>query len=237
MAATQAEPWWRPYRQVGDVRVLHVDLSAAGRREEAALALLDDTEQRRRARFLADSPRRRFALCRAALRSVLGGELACRNEDLGFGFSEHDKPFATVSGRRAPISFNVSHSGKHGLIALAHRGRVGVDVEELVPSRNLELLMGAVLGPNEQAEVTAASGREQLHLFLNLWTMKEALSKAHGMGLSMEVSAFEIPEDIRHGVRGGEFRFADSPNVSWRLENIGTNRFAAAVAHEASSPG
>lgn len=233
MAATEAESWWRPYRQVGDVRVLHVDLSAAGRREETALALLDDTEQRRRTRFLADGPRRRFTLCRAALRSVLGDELACRNDDLGFGFSEHDKPFATVSGRRAPISFNVSHSGKHGLIALAHRGRVGVDVEELVPSRNLEILIGAVLGPNEQAEVTAARGREKLRLFLDLWTMKEALSKAHGMGMSMDVSAFEIPEDIRHGAPGGLCRFSQMPGAAWRLDRIGTDQFAAAVAHEA----
>lgn len=230
MAATEAGSWWRPYRQVGDVRVLHVDLSAAGRREEAALALLDDTEQRRRARFLSDSPRRRFTLCRAALRSVLGNELACRNEDLGFGFSEHDKPFATISGRPAPVSFNVSHSGRHGMIALAHRGRVGVDIEERVPNRNLELLMGAVLGPNEQAEVTAASGHAQLRLFLDLWTMKEALSKAYGMGLSMDMSAFEIPRNLSNGSRGGEFRFAD---VTWRLESIGTDRFAAAVAHEA----
>ena len=62
--------------------------------------------------------------------------------------------------------------------------------------------------------------------------MKEALSKAHGEGLSMDVSAFEIPRHLRNGPRGGEFRFADATDAAWWLENIGTDRFAAAVAHE-----
>ncbi len=197
------------------------------------MALLDDSEQQRRARFLSDSPRRRFTLCRAALRLVLLDELACRNRDLGFGLSEHKKPFATVNGRPAPVSFNVSHSGQHGLIALAAGGRVGVDVEERGPQRNLDVLVGAVLGPDERAEVAATVGRRKLDLFLDLWTLKEALSKAHGEGLSMDVSAFDIPRQIRDGSQGGVFRLADSPEVDWWLESIGTDRFAAAVAHEA----
>ncbi len=177
------------------------------------------------------SPRRQFTLCRAALRSLLCRELDCHNDDLAFKASEHNKPSATVRGLPAPISFNVSHSGRHGLIALAPGGRVGVDIEERVPHPNLDELIAAVLGPNERSEMAAAPRQRRLQLFFSLWTLKEALSKAHGMGLSLDVARFEIPQAMREGSPSGCFRFADTPDVTWRLHNISTEEFAAAVAH------
>ena len=98
------------------------------------------------------------------------------------------------------------------------------------------MLVDAVLGPCERAEVMAASGRRKLDMFLDLWTLKEALSKAHGMGLSLDVSSFEIPPEIRDGARSGVFRLSSMPDVAWRLTNIGTDRFAAAVAHDEGGP-
>ncbi len=170
-------------------------------------------------------------MCRASLRSLLCTALDCGNQSLAFDATAHGKPFATVEGLQAPVGFNVSHSGMHGLIALAPRGRIGVDVEERIPPRNLNVLVEAVLGPRERAEVTAATGRRKMHLFLDLWTMKEALSKAHGMGLSLDVSRFEIPTSMRNGSRDGSLRFPDAADVEWRLANIGTDQFAAAVAY------
>lgn len=236
MAPGLTGDWWRLFKQIDDVAVVHVDLAPDEVNEQKARTWLDGEERRRAGRFQHSGAMRRYTLCRASLRSLLCSALDCRNQHLAFGASEHGKPFATVDGLRAPIGFNVSHSGQHGLIALAGRGRVGVDVEERVPQRNLEVLMEAVLGPTERAEVAAASGRRKLHLFLDLWTMKEALGKAHGMGLSLDVSGIEIPHDIRNGARGGLFRFSQMPDVAWRLENIGTDRFAAAVAHTGDAP-
>jgi len=233
-ATEEPEQWYGLHRAFGDTRILHVDLSRDHSREQRALASLDGTEQRRRDRFLHDSPKRRFTLCRAALRSVLCRMLGCRNEHLAFEASKHGKPFALVRGRPVPINFNVSHSGLHGLIALAPAGRIGVDVEERAPHRNLDELIAAVFGPGEQREIAEVRGSERLHLFFRLWTMKEALSKAHGMGLSLDVSRFEIPQDMRAGATSGSVRLADMPGVGWRLEDISTDRFAAAVAYESA---
>lgn len=234
MAPGLAGGWWQPFARLDGVAVVHVDLAPDDTNERKAWSWLDAGERDRAHRFEHTGARRRYALCRASLRSLLCGSLGCGNQRLAFGTSEHGKPFAAVDGLRAPIEFNVSHSGRHGLIALALRGRVGVDVEERAPQRNLAVLIGAVLGPHERAEVAAASGRRKLHLFLDLWTMKEALSKARGTGLSLDVSGFEIPRDMRAGCRSGPFRFSDTPDVDWRLTNIGTDQFAAAVAWEAA---
>ncbi len=234
MKARELDDWCSQFRAIDEIRVLHVDLSPGGGREDCALPWLDHDEHQRRDRFVHDGPRRRFTLCRAVLRSVLCHRLDCRNEHLAFKVSEHNKPSATVCGRLAPISFNVSHSGRHGLIALSPAGEVGVDVEERIPHPNIAELIAAVFGPNEQSDLAAVRGQRRRDLFFDLWTMKEALSKAHGMGLSLDVARFEIPPAMREGAVSGCFRFAEMPDITWRLHNISTDEFAAAVAYEDS---
>ena len=232
--------WWRPFAQVDNVAIMHVDLSANTAREENAWTWLDDSEKQRWRRFLHEGARRRYVLCRASLRSLLCDALDCGNEELGFATAKHGKPFAMVKGRPTPFGFNVSHSGRHGLIALASTGRVGVDVEEFAQQRNLELLIEGTFGPNEQAELDALGGNRRLRLFFTLWTIKEALSKAHGWGLSLDVSRFEVPENLRRGEMHGTFRLSDLDDIgdfgetddAWHISNIGTREFAAAMVRE-----
>ena len=227
--------WWRPFTQFDDVSVTLVDLTPDEVNEQAGWQWLDDDERARAHRFQHAGARRRYVLCRSSLRSLLTHALDCSSQHLAFETLQHGKPVALVNRLEAPINFNVSHSGQYGLIALAPQRRVGVDVEELVPKRNLDVLIEAVLSPDEQAAVTSVTGRRRLQLFLDLWTTKEALSKAHGMGLSLDVSGFEVPAPMRNGSRHGVFRFPGMPDTAWRVENIGNERFAAAVAYERDS--
>ncbi len=232
MPGSLAECWWRPFRKVGNATVHHVDLIPHAAREADALKWLNEEEQLRWQHYRHDGPRRRFALCRAALRAILCGQLGCRNDQLAFGASDHGKPYAVAQGRPAPISFNLSHSDKHGLVAFAARGRLGVDVEERSAHRDLDGLIRTVLGPDEQAELALTRGYHRLDLFFNLWTIKEALIKALGTGLSLDVSQFEVPLAMRHGETTTIFQFPHLPTFRWRLENLGNEHFAAAIAHE-----
>ncbi len=232
MPTSVVECWWRPFRKVGRAEVVHVDLAPHAAREAAALTWLDEKERAHRQRYLHRGPRRRFALCRTALRALLCRRLGCRNERLAFGASDHGKPYALVQGEPAPISFNVSHSGEHGLIALAEEGRLGVDVEERRVRRDLDGLIRTVLGQEEQAQLASARGYRKLHLFYDFWTLKEALVKALGLGLSLDMSRFEIPPAMRQGGTTCTFQFPQAPAIRWRLVDLGNERFAAAIAHE-----
>ena len=216
---------------VAGVEVSHVDLAPDRAREAEALSYLDASERTAWLRYMP-APRRRFALCRAALRAILSGRLRCRNEHLSFGVSRNGKPFAKVRGARSPISFNVSHSGDHGLIALGPAARVGVDVEERRPRRDLDQLIEAVMGPEERRELAALEGTERLRGFYRIWTLKEALTKALGTGITTEVSGFEVPAAIRRGEREGTFTFPHLPDVPWGLVDIGGDSYAAALAYE-----
>ncbi len=229
-----SDSWWHRYKSIGAIAVFHVDLIPDQGREAEALSWLDGDERSRWERFLSPVAQRRYVLCRAALRAVLCRQLGCPNESLAFEAAKHGKPFALVNGQPASISFNVSHSGNHGLIAVAPRGRLGVDVEEREPRRNLENLIEGVFSPHEKAELESLDGCQQLHKFFRFWTIKEALVKAHGKGLSMKVAELEIPEDMRHGATKSICQFAQIPEMSWCLEEIGTREFAAAIAYEVS---
>ena len=232
MPALDSERWWRPFARAGGADVVHVDLSPHPAREAAALERLCGDERARWNRFRHEGRRRQYALCRAALRAVLCGRLGCADEGLSFSETERGKPAAMLSDVPAPVSFSVSHSGVHGLIAVATAGRLGVDVEERVPRRDLDALMVAVLTPDERAEIEAAGAGGRIGRFYGLWTIKEALVKALGTGLQLDPAGFAVPAAMRRGVTTGAFRFPHLPAVTWRVENLGNEHFAAAVAHE-----
>ena len=233
--ASAMECWWGPIGLAGGVDVVHVDLSPNQAREDEALGFLDEWERSRRARFTGPGPQRRFTLCRAALRSLLCSELGCRNDDLAFGVSYYEKPFAIVRGKPHPIGFNISHSGSHGLIGIASGGRVGVDVEEVDTGRKLELLTDTAFTPAEQSELDSVEETERHRLFFRLWTIKEALIKGVGMGLALGMATFEVPVAMRRGVSSAAFSFPQAPSVYWRLESIDNKDYCAAIAHEPDS--
>ena len=227
-----SERWWRLFRRAGDADVVHVDLAPRPDREAEALAWLDGEERARRNRFRHEGRRRQYTLCRGALRAVLCSRLGCANDELSFGESERGKPRAVLRGAPAPVSFNISHSGGHGLLAVASGGRIGVDVEERALQRDLGALASVVFTPDEQAELAEAGGFRRTRLFYRLWTIKEALIKALGTGFQLDPAGFEVPPAMRRGVTAGDFRFPHLPAVAWRVENLGNEHFAAALAHE-----
>lgn len=230
--APNPDHWWSTLREIGSIRVIWVDLTPHGSREASAFSWLDESEQDRWRRFQHPGPRRRFALCRPALRSLLCSYLQCTNEQLAFDSTRYGKPFAVVDSEKAPVSFNVSHSGSHGLIAYAPKGRLGVDVEEQLAGRDTELLIDTVYGPTEQADLALLHGCHKTRLFYKLWTIKEALIKAVGVGFSCDVSQFEIPRALRGGT-ARDFVFPQVPTERWQVQYLGNREFAGAIAYEA----
>lgn len=228
-----SEAWWRPFRIVDGIRILHVDLAPDKERESGALVWLSAEEMERRARFLVDRARRDYTLCRAAARALLCDELSCANARLSFGFGEHGKPHALVDGRPVPVSFNISHSAPHALIALAPEGRIGVDVEMRRARRDIDGIAETVFGGDERRALASTSGDDKVRLFFRLWTMKEALIKALGTGFSLSPDRFELPPAMIRDMDSGVFSFPHLPADAWRLEDLGETRFAAALAYEA----
>ena len=131
--------WWTPWREVDGVTRTSISTSRPMRNAKPSPSNCSTTTRRRAGAaswWNVPSASSRFA--GGALRIHLAERLGSSNHEISFGYLQHGKPFVKVRGHRAPIGFNVSHSGRHGLIAFAEHDWLGVDVEERVPKSDLD---------------------------------------------------------------------------------------------------
>lgn len=91
------------------------------------------------------------------------------------------KPVAPAFNRE----FNISHSGGYGVLAVSNR-QVGVDIEICSP-RHIAVAK-KVFTPEEQEWMQ----EDPALRFTQLWTMKEAVTKALGKGLALPLQSFSV---------------------------------------------
>ncbi len=226
------QSWIRPVCRMGKVDVVHIDLAPDDDHDRHAVSWLHDKEQNRWQRYKVDRARREFARCRSTLRYLLCQQLGCHNSELTIEVADRGKPYALCNGNPVPIRFNVSHSYPHGLITIAEGVRVGVDIETGLRKRDFDGISEMVFGPNERTEIQSAKGANKARLFFRYWTLKEALLKGLGTGLSMDLTKIELPRNIRHGAPKGIFQSLDDPVTYWQLQDLSTPQYTAAIASE-----
>lgn len=162
--------------------------------------LLDESELARSARFRLQADRDRHLLGRAMAKLALADLVGCAPEKITFDLrcrsceekertgaragddEAHGKPHPTGPARGWEIS--VSHSGEWVVLALTEGVPVGVDVERISPTRDLEGLAGYSLAEAEQDVWRQLDGQRRTDAFFGYWARKEALLKATGLGLS-----------------------------------------------------
>ncbi|MDT0329454.1 4'-phosphopantetheinyl transferase family protein [Nocardiopsis lambiniae] len=161
--------------------------------------LLDERERARGDRFLHKADRDRHLLGRAMARSVLAERVGCDPREVTFELrcrscddkelagaerdsEPHGKPHPT--GAAAGWEISVSHSGDWVVLVLAEGVPVGVDVERVAESRDLEGLAAYTLSDTEHETWKTLSSDARVGAFFGYWARKEALLKATGLGLS-----------------------------------------------------
>ena len=77
-----------------------------------------------------------------------------------------------------------------GLLAIARKPHVGMDVEELLPIE--AEIADRYFSERERAVLRELIGAEWLEGFYNCWTRKEAILKAEGVGLNVKLDAFDV---------------------------------------------
>lgn len=93
-------------------------------------------------------------------------------------YTSFNKPFW-----RADLDFSIAHSGHIVGCALSTKGNIGLDIEK-VQSIDINNF-GHILNIEDQQFLSASTNLKKD--FFKIWTIKEAVSKADGRGLSMEV--------------------------------------------------
>ena len=106
--------------------------------------------------------------------------LGIRNErEIRYG--QYGRPY--VPGMQA---FSISHSGSLCILACGEAARIGADIEE-INERHTDIAK-AVFTENEFAWME----KDLTERFFQLWTWKECVMKATGMGMNLTPSSFEV---------------------------------------------
>jgi 4'-phosphopantetheinyl transferase len=164
----------------------HLDSQAELRATEA----LSLAEREKLTRFQIRSGKNQFLQTRYYLRQILArysGLSAC---DLQFEASLFGKPSLLASTYE--LKFNLSHSGKYLVIAISKNIELGIDVEESVDTDTALRLSKYSYSQNERQYLRTIEIVELQKAFLEVWTLKEAFSKAKGLGFQMDWKCFSV---------------------------------------------
>jgi 4'-phosphopantetheinyl transferase len=162
--------WWATIAEAGP----HLEPLLSGHERERWGAYVQAHD---RLRFLTGAAllRRAAAACLSVSPNRLRVDRTCH----GCG-AQHGKP-------RLPdhpaFDVSVSHAGEHVLVALARGPRIGVDVERIRDVEVDELARSAFTSA-EADELAALPAGEHVRAFFALWTRKESIVKALGIGIS-----------------------------------------------------
>ena len=174
-----------------EVHLWRIDVARAGRQVDRLRQMITPDERDRADRLVRDKDRQRFTAAHAALRTLVGQYLSVPPAELRFTTGPFGKPALHGAPGDRPLEFNLAHSGRWALVAVA-TVPVGVDVERIRPVANFERLVARFFTPVEQQQLRAAGPDEATAQFFPLWAAKEAVLKAAGCGLQVNPGSFDI---------------------------------------------
>lgn len=191
-------------------------------------AILSPDERERAARYRFEADRVRSIASRAAARRLLGRFARVDPREIRFASTEHGKPVVEAPAEAAGLFFNLSHSGDFAAIAISRAAPVGIDIEQHRDFGTGELAERYFSLPERQW-LARLSAEEALRGFYRLWTVKEAVLKAHGHGLSVPLD--EVTVEFQS--EGIALHLGGSLFGRWKAQELETPPgYCAAVAIE-----
>lgn len=159
--------------------------------------LLDDDELGRRAAFVGEPDRELFTTAHALARAAVARVTGCVPHPGSVRARRNRRP--AVTGH-PDLDLSISHTEGLIAVAVARGARCGVDVE---PAEAGPVLPLAALSAAEQRALPA-DPRRRAEAFCRYWTLKEAISKVSGQGLSLsfadvQLTAWGRPPEIVSG--------------------------------------
>lgn len=202
------------------MQVWAVDLDCGG----GDVGRLSTRERARAGRLKRPDEHRRSLEAHCAVRRILALQLGVDPGDLEFDATDAGKPFLAKPAQA--LQFNLSHSGRYSLIAVAEDRSVGVDIEM---SRPMSDLLGVAMGIATAREIDLLRqlpAGEMHSSFFDLWTRKEALLKAIGRGFLVD------PRQVTVGIGQGRTYVTFDARI-WTVETLAVGASVrAAVAIE-----
>lgn len=152
---------------------------------------LFDSEKERADQLKLKQVFAQFVITRGRLRRSLAQQLSCTPQELIIESGEKGKPYL----KNFDYQFNVSHTQGAAIIALSPTIQLGVDIENL--NREVDIVGVAKQLFTEQEQNFIFNANDKKQAFFYVWTRKEALSKAFGLGIYSDIKLVSVVEQDR----------------------------------------
>jgi len=171
--------------------------------------------------------RRRSLLARAILRKMLAQATGTSSGDWMFVVDRSGAPRVRNVGGISGYSVSLAHSAGLVACAMSDSGNIGIDIEVHRPTRNFIGIAAAAFGSEERRQVEMGGAAA----FYRIWTLKEAIAKACGIGFARVADRVDRVAQTANGFWSAEFEGA-----SWRLAHTNPARdVSLAVALKTSA--
>lgn len=137
-------------------------------------------------KYVSNLVRRKYIIRHGRLREIIGKHLGILPNEIVLGRNRYGKP--NVVSPVTSIDFSLSKSGDLAVAAIGEDCSIGVDVEKVRPIQDKKRILHSCLSDREMR----IAGPPTTSAFLTVWTLKEAVVKATGEGLSRGLRSFEF---------------------------------------------
>ena len=202
-----------------DVHVWRAELEQPTAWVEKLSQTLSEDEQIRARRFYYERDRKHFIVGRGLLRTLLSRYVGIAPDQLQFCYSPRGKPSLAATGADSTIQFNLSHSHGLALYAVTRDRQIGIDLEHIRSTSDVEKLAQRFFSPRESAIIHSLPPDQKQIAFFHAWTCKEAYLKATGEGLA-QLEQVEVSLDLGEPPRLLSINKDCQPPTQWRLEAL-----------------
>ena len=233
-----AAPGTGPHLSLGEVQLWFADLDIPADAVADCEQLLSVAERDRAAKYRFVVDRRRFIVRRALLRQLVASYITQPAAALEFTTNAFGKPQLALPGVPGNLQFNLAVAQDRALYGFTWNRALGVDLAHCRTAGGWTEIVDGFFHPTEAAYIHQLPPPQQERAFYKLWTLKEALVKAGGVGLGDPLAR----EDFSPLLRNAAAPCVDAAGRCWQWtcwEPINRAFAAVAVEHDlrhASAP-
>lgn len=190
--------------------------------------LLNSAELERVATILDPDTRAQHAVGRALMRLLGAREAGCTPSELAIAVTDGGKPWLPGV---PDLNITVAHTRRAVVVASMSGAPIGVDIEHPEAAVQPLRLAQRLFASEEVRAVRELSGEARADWFARIWTIKEAVAKALGVGVIPALSRVVV-ESADAGPRLADVGFGPAAG-SWTLHQLvapgGSEKVAVAV--------
>ncbi len=182
--------------------------------------LLSEEEKRGIEKIKLPGVKNRRIISKAVVKDIISKYLGININQIKFLYNRFGKPVLPEDINLPGLSFNISHSGGFGIIALINKNQIGVDIEEIIELEDINDIIHTCFSKNEQSLFNNLELSEKTSLFYKIWTGKEAFIKAIGHGFSFPLQNISFGLDDNKRIMITEIVNLQENLNNWKVYNF-----------------